>query len=713
MTYKTVPAAYSASTILPSFDVETFSCAGYVWNAATLKWGSLPSTSTVKRGLSTVGTRKYVQDPTFLLLCLNFNLQDGKGGTQWVEGDPPPSRLILHVGSGEPLAAWNANFEYTVWQYYCVPRLGWPPLREDQMRCTMAKARAWGLPGKLENAGDVLNIVHKKDKDGDRLIRKFSIPRNPTKKDPRLAIRPWEDAIDGPKFYAYNSRDVEAEIEIGSLVPDLSAEEQQIWQVDQQINRRGIGLDVEAVENCIVIVEQAYERYNGELERIAGCKASETEQLQTWLHNQGWHMDDLTEESVEAALKRQAPPHVHRALELRSMLASASVKKLFAMRAQEAQGRLYDLYSYSAARTRRWAGMGPQPQNLYSGEWPIEKIERALEVISYGMLDLVEYEYGDALTAVNNCQRSLLIAKPGHELICSDFSSIEAVVIAMLAGEQWRIDVFRGDGLIYEAAAERMGICTKDEMIWHKREMGVHHPARKRCKVAELASAYGGFVGAWMRFGADEFYDSEDEIKQAILAWRSASPMIVEFWGGQTRDLFNNPYQEYFGLEGAAVKAVLSPGTAYAYRSITFQVYNDVLYMRLPSGGLLVYHKPRLAPSTRPYMPTWELSLTFEGWNSNPQKGAVGWVRMGLYSGLIAENATQAVARDIQAHALVNLEQGGYPVVLHTHDEICSEVPQGFGSIEEFESIMCRMPAWAHDWPIRTGGGWRGRRYRK
>ena len=203
---------------------------------------------------------------------------------------------------------------------------------------------------------------------------------------------------------------------------------------------------------------------------------------------------------------------------------------------------------------------------------------------------------------------------------------------------------------------------------------------------------------------------SDDEIKTSILRWRDESPMIVEFWGGQQRRTARGWVPEFFGLEGAAVEAVLRPGVECRYRSIGFVKTGDALYCSLPSGRYLTYHRPRLTPSER-RPGTWDMS--YEGWNTNPNNGARGWVRMQTYGGRLCENVTQAVARDIQRHAIVAHERAGYLIVLHVYDENVAEVPEGFGSLAEFEKIMATPPAFAAGWPIRAEGGWRGRRYRK
>jgi DNA polymerase len=287
--------------------------------------------------------------------------------------------------------------------------------------------------------------------------------------------------------------------------------------------------------------------------------------------------------------------------------------------------------------------------------------------------------------------------------------------------------VFNTHGKIYEQSASKIsGVpfhefmfsagYTADELLhpdWYTRKPShptdKHHPLRKTIgKVAELASGYGGWIGAWKNFGADKFL-TEKEIKDSILAWRKASPMIVEFWGGQFRGNWEYKRPERYGLEGMAINAIEHPGIEFGYRDVTYYRDGDALYCRLPSGRLLTYNSPRLRPSERG-----GLAISYSRWNTNKSNGAVNqWITVDTYGGRLCENVVQAVARDIQRHSILGLEAAGYPVVLHVYDEDISEVPEGYGSIDEFESIMSTMPDWAAGWPIRANGGFRAKRYRK
>lgn len=801
-----IPAGLGYSTVLADFDYETKSAAGMVWVEDSRKWILPPGAGSKKKGLNVVGSAKYSEHPSTDVLTLAYDLKEGVGPRVWLPGMPNPEDLFEHIAKGGLLEAWNVAFERLIWLNVCRRRYGWPDLPMNQLRCAMAKARAHGLPGKLGVAGEVMNLSVQKDKEGDRLIKKFSMPQSPTKKQPLIWINLTDDVEDGWKLITYNIDDIRAEAAVSAVCPDLVGEELEFWLADQAINHRGVHVDRKGVEDCIEIIKAAHEQYNAELYSLTGgrvARASELAKLKTWLAEQGCVMDEMDEDAIDARLSlSQAPPpdiakyldllaleadedrllaaqgrrrvtmsapdpmkeearnwrppaplapQARRALEIRRAVGSASVKKVFAMKLQMCDDdRLRELFSYHAARTGRPTGNGPQPTNLpkagpnvyrcgcsrYSSnpkictwcnaprapsqktgkietvEWCVAAVRDALQVIGTHDLRTVEYHYGDAMLAVSGCLRGLFNAAPGHDLVSSDFTAIEAVVLAALAGETWRMEVFRRPKSdIYVESISRSTGTPVEEILKFKEERGMHHPLRAKGKIQELSLGYGGWLGALRAFGAQ---GTDDELKRQILSWREASPNIVNFWGGQSRNFGREPGM--FGLEGAAITAVLNPGTWYdvtradgSRTGISYGMKGDVLYCQLPSDRYLAYHRPRLRQTG-----TWRgYALTFEGYNTNPKKGAPGWRTMDLYGGLLAENVTQAVARDIQRHAIVNLEKKGYPVVLHVYDEDVAEVPHGFGSIEGLEQIMATMPPWAQGWPIKAAGGWRSDRYQK
>ena len=716
-------------------DFETYSEAGYCWNEALNKWRAPEGTPENKKGLKGVGAPAYAEHPSTEVLCLAYDLKDGRGEQLWRPGDTPPLHLFQYIAAGGLIEAHNSSFEFYIWHYVCAGRMGWPALPLAQLRCSMSKGNAWGLPGALGKLAEILGASEQKDKAGSALIGKLCVPRTPTKKDLRRRLTPADSPLAFDELYDYCKQDIKAEASVSAMLPDLSPEELDLWLLDQQINTRGVYIDPEGLSNCASIIKQARDQYTAELISIVGIPditVNKLKQLQGWMAARGFVTPSLDSDHVEAALKRtDLPPDVYRVLQLRATLGSASVKKTAAIeRTVSSDGRLRDLFVFNGARqTGRWAGMGAQPQNLpnsgpkvckcsgcgtirWAGlsrclkcfsaesteaEWGIEAVEVALEAIASRDLATVEALWGDGTATVAGCLRGLFSAAPGHDLICSDYSAIEAVVLAELAGETWRQEVFRTHGKIYEMSAAKITGIPFEEFIRHKEETGNHHPMRKKVgKVAELASGYQGGLGAWKQFGADAFM-SDDEIKENVKAWRAASPSVVKFW---------------YGLQDAATYAIQSPGQCYAYNGITYGVKDDVLYCKLLSGRMLTYHKPRLHPDRTPWGKD-VLKITFEGWNSDSTKGPIGWMRRETYGGKLCENVVQATANDIMRHVMPPLERAGYPIVLHVHDEIISEVPQGRGSIEEFEKIMATLPGWCAHWPIKASGGWRGRRYRK
>jgi len=715
-----------AVALIADIDFETYSEAGLEFRNG--KWRSpLGDQPSAKRGLSLVGAWTYSEHPTTEVLSLSYRLPGG-WWSLWTPGTAAPLELFAHIAAGGLIRAHSQQFEYSIWRNVCCARMGWPYLRLEQLTDSAAQARAWGLPGGLEKAAKVLTCDTLKDMDGAAAMRRLSVPRNPTKGNAARRLTPASAPDDFAKLYAYNVTDIVVQEEISRRCPPIP--EPDVVALDARINTRGIYCDYDLVRACMQIVRTAQTRYTAEITSLtqgAVTKPSEVQKIVAWLHGRGLHLDSLDADEVDAQLAKLQPCVERRVLEIRSAMSSAAVKKLPAMWHQmPADRRIRNLFVYcGAGRTRRWSAYDLQPHNLPSGgpdvcqcvacgtvrwvgrrccggpvkpmEWGIEGIEAAIPDLMTGDFDHVTRLWGDALLAVSGCLRGMMRAAPGNELICSDFSSIEAVVLAALAGEQWRLEVFRTHGKLYEMSASKITGIPFEDFLQFRKETGQHRPERKtHGKVSELASGYQGGLGAWKAFGADEFM-SDEEIQQNVKAWREASPKIVDLW---------------YGLERAAVGALLEPGTRFAYRGITYLHQGRALYCILPSGGYLTYHNPSLVPDVTPWGKE-ILKIRFWGWNTNPKNGPVEqWIEFETYGGKLTENVTQAVARDRLAHAMLQLDPH-YPIVMHVHDEPVAEVPEGYGSVEDFESLMMRPPAWAADWPIKAAGGWRGGRYRK
>jgi DNA polymerase len=750
-------------------DFETYSEAGYCFEkqppSVGGRWVPPYKVKGVGRqgkgGLPVVGTPVYAEHPTTEILSLYYDLKDGRGRRCWLPGFPSPFELFDYINAGGLVEGHNVTFEWYIWNLVAVRKLGWPVIPLHQCRCTMAKSKRFSLPGALGGAAGVLGTPGK-DKAGTNLIRRLCVPHTPTK---NRSEHRWAPATAWPDFealYKYNEQDVVAEDHLSAHVPDLPPAELDVWLVDQTINARGVQVDTETLEGALRILDSASTKYNAELCQITqGAVESVTQNKRfiDWVNSRGVATTSLDEDHRDALLSQPLPPDVQRALEIAQQIMSANVRKLRALKLQtSSDGRLRDQYRYCGAdRTGRWSANGVQLQNmtakgpksnrcescgkLYGSgvpsmrratptcprcgswmwhalpEWTINAVEQAAEDIQSGSLQHIEQVWGSPVPVLCGCLRGLLVAKPGHELICCDYSAIEAVAAACLARCQWRIDVFNTHGLIYEVSASNATGIPLDEILDYKKQHGTHHPARKGVgKVRELANGYGGWVNASKAFGADEYYADDEAIKQDILKWRDESPEIVEMWGGQYRWCGPGKWDylpELHGLEGAAIQAILSPGKCFGHNDISYGVADDILYCRLPSGRYLYYHRPRLheVPDKLNRGPS--LQITFEGYNSNPQKGRVGWVRMETFGGRLFENVVQAVSRDIQAEAMVRLERAGYPIVMHTHDEICAEIPAyDHRTPEDMAAIMIVRPEWAAWWPIRAAG-WRHRRYQK
>lgn len=725
-------AGIGVSTVHAVLDLESYSEAGLVYDPIEEKWEVPPGAGKNKRGLKNCGLYNYWRHPTAEILSLTYNVFDGTGDHFWRPGFPNPEPLLAHIRAGKLISGWHVPFELEGWNTVAVRDFGWPPLDPNQVRCDAAKSRAQAYPSRLADAGPVLELPPHllKDKKGEELIKKLTMPRNPTKTNRALRWTRATAIEEFEQFDAYNVQDGITEAAISLRVKDLSPRELRIWQFSERCNRRGMMIDTVGMHNCIRIVEQCMERGNSELHFITGGKVptySSVKKIEDWANTQGTYLRGLDEDQLELELAKPHPANVLRVLKIRQMLSFGSVKKLFAMRNQvNPDGRLRDQYIYHGAHTSLWNGQHVQPANLYKGKLhKPEEVETALAVIASGSLEYVEALYGDALETIADCLRSMIVAAPGHDLIAADYNAIQAVITACLANEEWRIAVFRARGDIYLAMASRLTGKPVEFYIEHRKRTGEHHEDRQLGKLAVLSADFGAWIGGWKRFGAEKYGDDK-WIKQTILKTRDAQPMVGELWGGQVRNKFqHDECPELYGLEGAAIRAILEPGKCFGYRGIRYMVHGRDLYCQPPTNGdPLVYHDIDLAPSKRDYARPYEMEMTYAGWSSTPSKGG-GWVRQKLYGGVQTQNVVSKCAREYQADSLCTLDETGiYPIVMHTHDEAVAEVrkDQGVGSTEHYLSIVNTPPAWAvhfdgtykgQYWPVRAPGAERTFRFGK
>jgi DNA polymerase bacteriophage-type len=639
------------------------------------------------------GAHVYSEHPTTDILCMAM---------KW-EGKPPfvvtprtttgaALKDLLEIA--DTIEAHNMSFEYVMWENIAVPRYGWPPLPMEKLRCSAAKAAMHSLPRRLEDACNALGLPVRKDMEGYKLMLRMCKPRRPRKGEPEDNPGDpyghyWHD---DPALHArlqqYCMADVVAEEALSNALRDLPDSELKIWQLDQLINNRGILADLPA---CRAMTEMVGEHEGRLLERLAVLTngavrtAKQVEALRGYLRGLGVDLPDLAASTVKEALKGELDGTAKELLEIRRSLGRSSSAKYRAIidRASE-DGRVRGTLLYHGASTGRWSGAGIQPQNFPSRIKTSAEPESILEAVMAGGLDLHNMLYtDDPMSSAGAITRSVLVASPGKDLIVADLSAIEGRMLAWLAGEDSELEVYRQDKDPYIAAAS---------LILHKPYDQVTKEERQSPgKISVLACGYQGSAGAVRKFGGEGMTD--DEIKEQIVnPWRDAHPMTVQYW---------------WDLEKACFNAVKEPGKVFAARGIHYRVKGRFLLCRLPSGRLLYYYAPRIEP----VMTAWEElkdQVTYMTVHSVTSK----WERTNTYGGKLAENATQAASRDILANGMIEVEAAGYPIVLSVHDEIISEVPAGSGSVEEFEGLMCRVPAWANGLPLKAKG-FRARRYKK
>lgn len=646
--------------------------------------------------LKKAGVHKYAESPDFQVMLFGYAYGDDPVQmVDLVSGEQIPPKVQADVfDPAVTKSAFNAAFEIV-----CLSKHFGKQLDPAQWHCTSVHALYLGLPGNLADVGRVVGLPQEQQKKttGWSLIRYFCIPCKPTKKNGgRTRNLPHHDPVKWELFKEYGRGDVVTEREVARRlakfpVPD---KEQRLWVLDQRMMNKGVKVDRKLVEAAIECDLLFKTRLLAEAERLTGLSnPNSRNQLLAWLQEEEDDdtITDLTKKSVPKILETTSSDVVRQVLHLRQQLAKSSVSKFHAIaRAVCADDCVRGLTQfYGANRTGRWAGRIVQAQNLPGRK--LRDLDLARELVKARDFETLELVYGNVPDTLSQLIRTALIARPGHRLIPSDFSAIEARVIAWLAWCEWRLEVFRTHGKIYEASAEQMfnlpaGSVTKKS------------PYRQKGKVAELALGYQGGAGALKTMGALDMGLTEEELDPIKVAWRAANPEIVQLW---------------YDCEGAA-KAAVRGKTSVALpiaggrASLVFAYQSGFLTIQLPSGRKLFYVKPRIetedlyreTSAGGRFVVASAGSLTYEG---NDQK-TKQWVRLPTYGGKLVENITQAVARDCLADAMLALDDEGYEQLFTVHDEDVIEMPEGVGTLEEAEEIMGRPLAWAPGLPLRADG---------
>lgn len=570
--------------------------------------------------------------------------------------------------------AFNANFERT-----CLARHFGREMPPEQWRCSQAHALALGLPPHLDGVAKCLKLPNQKMKEGKALIRYFSVPCKPTKANgQRTRNLPQHDPEKWQTFITYCKQDVEVERSVRQKLEKhpMTDTEQQLWQLDQRINDFGVQVDHQLVDQAIQCDALHQDQLKEEAIQLTGLEnPNSPAQLKGWLKEEhGIEIASLAKADVEELLQSTDNEEVKQLLLLRQDMAKTSVKKYEAMKRAEGTDdrRVRGLLQfYGANRTGRWAGRLVQVQNLPRNELSDLALARSLlKEAEYETLDLLFPSLPDVLSQLI---RTAFIPSPDHRFIVSDFSAIEARVIAWLASETWRMDVFNSHGKIYEASAAQMfGVPVE--------EVTKGSSLRQKGKIAELALGYQGSKGALLAMGALSMGLEEEELSGLVAAWRKANPKIVQLW---------------WTIEKAAIQAVKERVPIKLQFGLTFHVQSGILFIRLPSGRKLAYVRPQLGVDDRFN----KEQLTYEGIEQNKQ-----WGRIPTYGGKLTENIVQAIARDCLAESMLRLDAAGYQIAFHVHDEVVIDVPNGTGTLEEVEQIMGEPIDWAPGLPLTAEG---------
>lgn len=739
--------------------------------------------------ISEAGAERYCEDPTTRETCLGIAWPKGPPEL-WIPGEPPPERLCEHVERGRRFIAYNVAFDFNLWRAVRTRDPRWPELKLEQTECLMSRGRTLSLPGKLERMCSALRLSENKDKDGQKSLKKIMKPR----KDGTFWT-PETAPEDFQKLYAYAKQDVLVERMLHEMLPPLTDSEREIWLIDQEINQRGVYLDVPNLRHALELLEAEKLRLRELCNRITGYNPTQVDKLKEWLNAHGCKLDKLDKGAVARVLEDTETlaknPELKIVLEARQQASKTSNEKFGRMLTNAgADQRGRGQYAFYGANTGRWAGRGWQPQNL-KRQTKTFKAKNAEDVIAHLSLPnparTIRFEYGSLMEPLSLSARGFIKAPPGRRLVVADYSNIEGRITAWVSGEDWKLEAFRRyDTFVRDAAGNPIpdgkGDFLREGPDLYKlafaNSFGVpvetvnDDDQRQTGKVQELGLGFAGSVGAllkmcatymvdptsiavsvkaitdpekWatvldglpkmgskMRHGLDP--DTWTGLKIVVEAWRAAHPATTAMWSA---------------LMKAAHAAVENPGVVTAAGPIRYKVEGDFLKCRLPSGRAIYYPYPEfkkfpsfewserkaelqylierfndpgnLAPGTIEDLHrelaeheddiTWETQLTYWG-EATEAGGAKIWKCRQFTRSIAIENVVQAIAADCQRRGMKNCKADGFPIVMHSHDEIVCELEFGKGSVTELAHKMCAQDSWAYGLPI-VAAGWEGDRYRK
>jgi len=621
--------------------------------------------------LRKTGVYKYAADPSTDIWCMAYKAPWSDDVLVWQPGDERDTYLEDWIMAGGLLSAWNANFERTIWNEIMVSRYQWPATRIKQWRCTMAQASAMGLPRALGQAAAVLGVEEQKDKTGAALMLRMARPR---KVNADGSYTWWNTKDKVEALVAYCRQDVRTELSVAEVLNEMPDSERRLYQLDQRINDRGVALDVDLVHRVKALAGNASVEIDAEIQRLTKGQvkaATNGMDLVAWLNSHGIATKSVDKQTVARLLTSdKLHPVIREVLTLRQNGAKSSTAKYDAMlHAVNGDGRMRGLLVYHGAATGRWSGKLVQPQNFPRPQKKQDELDEIIAKLKAGE-DVSEHGAGTVLAS--DLLRSMLIAEDGHRLMFADYSAIEARVLAWVAGQHDLVETFRKGGDVYKEMASAIYNVDVENVTDGQRQVG---------KMAILGCGYG--------MGGKRFAEQcatmgikvdEDEAKRIVAVYREKNNRIAQYWRDVEQDFVD------------MVKQAGRVGT---------------VGLALPSGRSLTYHNPRIIQRETPWGAMRDTAQV-DTLNSVTRQ----WVSQIIWGGLLTENVVQATARDLMATAMMALEVKGYNVILSVHDEIISEVPDNFGSLDEMIDIMTRVPAWAQGCPINAEGK-EGKRYRK
>lgn len=627
------------------------------------------------------GVYAYVNAPDFDILLFAYAFGDSPVEIVDLTAEKLPQQLLEALTSdGVMKTAYNANFERTCLQEYLQIQLP-----AEQWRCSAVAASELGLPQTLSGVAEALGLTEQKDTRGKNLINYFSKPCKPTEANGgRTRNLPVHDKEKWQSFMDYCKQDVEVERAIKKKIArfPLKDSEQTLWEYDQTINARGVRIDLTMVQNAIAFNQQFTDSCKAQAQALTGLEnPNSLIQLKGWIQKRtGKEINSLRKDDLEALIATIGEEDVKTVLQLREKTAKTSTAKYEAMeRSVCPDGRIRGLLQfYGANRTGRWAGRLVQVQNLPQNH--MKDLDLARSVVASGDYELFTMLYDNPPQVLSELIRTAIIPSDGRRFIISDFAAIEARVLSYLADEHWRLGVFQQNGDIYCASASQMFQVPVEKH-------GINGHLRQKGKIAELALGYGGSVGAMISMGALKQGLQEEELQPIVDSWRISNPKIVEFWRC---------------VEKAALDAVRGKPSCIAH-GISFIKEAGILFIGLPSGRRLAYVKPRIMTNKfgKP-------ALTYEGMNQTKKN----WQRIETFGGKLTENIVQAFSRDCLAESIIRLEQLGYEITFHVHDEVVLDVPVGYSSAEEVARIMGQPITWAPGLPLKAAA-YEGAYYQK